>query len=101
MKDFRNLNIDEKLLISYILLDVEITLKTDTLQNIASKRAFVYDNVTDNLVETFVRNVTFTRGGFLPFEHTIYVSVEVSIFLLVHLKKNLIEFRYDFRYDFS
>jgi len=35
--------------------------------------------VTDDLVGTLVRNVTFTRGGEIPFENTIYVSVDVSL----------------------
>jgi len=61
------------------ILDIGITLKADTLQNIASKRAFIYDNVTDDLVGTLVRNVTFTRGGEIPFENIIYVSVDVSL----------------------
>jgi len=64
------------------ILDIGITLKADTLQNIASKRAFIYDNATNDLVDTLdtlVRNVTFTRGGEIPFENIIYVSVDVSL----------------------
>ena len=62
--------------------DVEITIQADVRSTAAAGRAFILDKSTKKLVEKSSTNVTFQRGGEIPFENTVYISIDVSEFFV-------------------
>ena len=66
------------------VIDVQIVLKSDVRDSAEESRAFFYDNVTNSLTNTFVRNVTFKRGEMIAFKQKLYFSIEVSLFSILY-----------------
>ena len=58
--------------------DVEITIQADIRSTAAAGRAFILDKSANKLVEKSSTNVTFRRGGEIPFENTVFISIDVS-----------------------
>ena len=83
------------------VIDVQIVLKSDVRDSAEESRAFFYDNFTNSLTNTFVRNVTFKRGEMIAFKQKLYFSIEVSFFFFhfciisnyVDCQRTLIELR--------
>uniref|UniRef100_A0A7M5XGG6 Uncharacterized protein n=2 Tax=Clytia hemisphaerica TaxID=252671 RepID=A0A7M5XGG6_9CNID len=56
--------------------DLEITFEADVRDSAAAGRALIYDNSTKTLVKSVTNKVTFIRGRSLPYQHTIYISID-------------------------
>ena len=76
----------------FSLVDVQVVLKSDVRDSAEESRAFFFDNTTNTLTNTLIRNITFKRGELVPLQQKLFFSIEVRFFVCFssHIHKNLI-----------